>query len=193
MGVDINFYIEVRKGKKWRPLIWQTPVELKSFISKEDEGKKWEQNNCFFWCRYYHFRDFIVDRAHYGLPDDVSMEMKEHISDFEMGKGYFLLSDLQNFYHIEEDKMLSQMLQSRDYKMVEKLKQIEKQIKGKPVAKKDKENIYPYEERSIKEIYEDFQEEYGIFLQLLMAVRCFLEGANIYTDDYEVRILYGIC
>ena len=193
MGVDISFHIEVHKGEKWLPFIWQTPVKLKSYIYKKDEGKEWMQNDCCFWCRYYHFSDFVDEHATRGLPEDASMEMKEKLSKYEMGNWYFLLSDLSHFYHTEEEKMLSHLIQSRDYQLVKQLNRIEKFVKHKPLAKKDTETSYPYGDQSIKEIYNDFNEEFGIFLGLIMAVRSFLDSAYIYAEGNEVRILYGIC
>ena len=192
MGVDIGFHIEVYKGEKWLPLIWQTPMKLKSHLYEDDEGKEWMQNDCCFWCRYYHFRDFVNEYAQRGLPEDVSMEMKEELSQFEMGNGYFLLSDLSHFYRTEEKKMLSHLLQSRDYQLVKQLNRIEKFVKMKPLAKKDTACVYPYGDRSIKDIYNDFNEEFGVYLGLIMAVRSFLDGAYSYARDNEVRILYGI-
>ena len=192
MGVDISFHVEVHKGEKWMPLIWKTPMELKSYMYKEDEGKDWSQNDCCFWCRYYHFSDFVDEHATRGLPEDVSTDIKEELSKYEMGNGYFLLSDLCHFYHSEEKKMLSHFLQSRDYQLVKRLNRIEKYVKQKPLAKKDTEIFYPYGERSIEEIYNDFNEEFGMFLRLIMSVRSFLDGAYIYAEDNDVRILYGV-
>ena len=192
MGVDISFHIEVRYRDKWRPLVWQTPMELKSFVNEKDKEKERNSNNCCFWCRYYHFSDFIEDHATRGLPSDVSPEMKV-LEKYEMGNDYFLLSDLTHFYDTEEKKMLSHMLQSRDYQMVKQLNRIEKYVKQKPLAKKDTLGYSYYEERTIKEIYDDFQEECWLFLRLQMAVHSFLDGADIFADDNEVRILYAIC
>lgn len=121
MGVDISFHIEVRCKDKWRPLVWQTPMELKSYLYKEDEGKDWYTGHCCFWCRYYHFGDFLEDHATTGLPEDVSPEMKEELSG------------------------------------------------------------------------DDFQDEYWLFLRLLMAVRSFLDGVRVYVDGDKVRVLYAIC
>lgn len=131
MGVDISFHIEVRCRDKWRSVTWQTPMELKSYLYKDDEEK--------------------------------------------------------------EREMLSHMLQSRDYQMVKQLNRIERYVKKKPLAKKESEAYCPYEERTIKEIYDDFQDEYWLFLRLLMAVWSFLDGAHIYADGDKVRILYAIC
>lgn len=192
MGVEISFHIEVRCRDKWRPLVWQTPMELKSFVNEKDKEKEWNSNNCCFWCRYYHFSDFVENHTTRGLPSDVNPDMK-FLEEYEMGNGFFLLSDLTHFYDTEEKKMLSRILQSRDYQMVKQLNRIEKYVKQKPLAKKDIIGYNYYEERTIKDIYNDFQEEFGLFLRLQMAVRSFLEGADIYADDNEVRILYGIC
>ena len=65
----------------------------------------------------------------------------------------------------EEQEMLSHMLQSRAYQMVKQLNRIERYVKKKPLAKKDTESCFPYEERTIKEIYDDFQDEYWLFLK----------------------------
>ena len=89
--------------------------------------------------------------------------------------------------------MLTHLLQSRDFQLVKQLNRIEKFLKQKPLAKKDTGASYPYGDQSIKEIYNDFKEEFGIYLSLIMAVRSFLDGAYIYADDNEVRILYSIC
>ena len=83
MGVDVSFHIEVRRKNVWRPFIWQTPMEFCSDILKKDEDKEWQTNSCCYWCRYYHFRDFIEDCAKIGLPDDVSPEMKEKLSEMD--------------------------------------------------------------------------------------------------------------
>ena len=63
MGVDVSFHIEVRRKNVWRPFIWQTPMEFCSDIFKKDEDKEWQTDSCCYWCRYYHFRDFIEDCA----------------------------------------------------------------------------------------------------------------------------------
>ena len=85
------------------------------------------------------------------------------------------------------------MLESRDYQMVKQLNRIERYVKKKPLAKKDSEAYRPYEGMTIKEIYDDFQDEYWLFLRLLMAVRSFLDGAHVYEDGDKVRILYAVC
>ena len=89
--------------------------------------------------------------------------------------------------------MLTHLLQSRDFQLVKRLNRIEMLVKQKPLAKKDTEVSYPYGDQSIKGIYNDFNEEFGFYLDLIMAVRRFLDGAYIYADDNEVRILYSIC
>ena len=69
------------------------PMELKSHKDEKDEGKGWFTNICCYWCRYYHFRDFLDDYGNVGLPDDVSPQMKTELSDYEMGQG----ESLRNF------------------------------------------------------------------------------------------------
>ena len=193
MGIDIRFHIEVHKGEKWCPLIWRTPMALNSFICQEDEGKEWNENTCCYECRYYHFNDFLDECATRGIPDNASMELKEHLSGYEMGCGYFLLSELSHYYHTEEKKMLSDMLQSRDFQMLMQLDRIEKYLKQKPNGKNAPEIHAPCEERDIREIYSDFHEVFGNMRNLLMAARGLLDCANIYVNETKVRILYGVC
>lgn len=81
--------MEVRHKNKWRPVIWQTPMELKSCLYKEDEGKEWNTHHSFFIRRYYHFQDLIADYAINGLPDDVSPEFKKELAEWECSTGYF--------------------------------------------------------------------------------------------------------
>lgn len=192
MGVDISFHIEVRHRDKWRPLIWQMPMELKSYKDEEDEGRDWHTNSCCFWCRYYHFRDFLEDYAERRLPDDVSPEMKEKLSRYEMGQGYFLLSDLSDFCEQQEKDLLLQLLQARDYQITKQLNRIEKYVKQEPVTTKESDGDI-YDRRDIKEIYEDFQDEYWYYRSLHLSVRGFLKGARSFVDDKDVRVLYVIC
>lgn len=192
MGVDVSFHIEVRRKNVWRPFIWQTPMEFCSDILKKDEDKEWQTNSCCYWCRYYHFKDFLDDCAKRGLPDDVSPEMKEELSGYEMGNGYFSLSDLNHYYETEEKNMLAHMLQSRDYQMVKQLNRIEKYLKQKPLTKKDNLSFIYYEERTIKEIYEEFMDELWFFQSLVMIIRSFSANAFFYAKDDDIRILYAI-
>ena len=69
--------------------------------------------------------------------------MKEELSEYEMGNGYFMLSELSHFYDEKEQEMLSHMLQSRDYQMVKQLNRIERYVKKKPLAKKESEAYCP--------------------------------------------------
>ena len=87
---------------------------------------------------------FLEDHATTGLPEDVSPEMKEELSEYEMGTGYFMLSELSHFYDEKEQEMLSHMLQSRDYQMVKQLNRIERYVKKKPLAKRESEAYCPY-------------------------------------------------
>ena len=191
MGVDISFHIEVRHRNEWRPLIWQMPMELKSHKDEKDEGKGWFTNSCCYWCRYYHFRDFLDDYGNVGLPDDVSPQMKTELSDYEMGQGYFMLSNLSNFCEQQEKDLLVRLLQSRDYQITKQLNRIERFLKQEPTTKDESDEI-SYEGMSIKEIYEDFQDEYWYYQSLHLSVRGFLKGANNHKDDKDIRILYGI-
>lgn len=63
--------------------IWQAPMELKSWLSSEDEGKEWNTHLSFFTCRYHHFRDFIGCYAANGLPDDASPEFKKELEEWD--------------------------------------------------------------------------------------------------------------
>jgi hypothetical protein len=93
-----------------------------------------------------------------GLPDDVSPQMKTELSDYEMGQGYFMLSDLSNFCEQKEKDLLVRLLQSRDYQITKQLNRIERYLKQEPTIKDESDGI-GYEGMSIKEIYEDFQDE----------------------------------
>lgn len=126
------------------------------------------------------------------MPDDVSPEMKEELSGYDMGNGYFSLSDLTHYYETEEKKMLAHMLQSRDYQMVKQLNRIEKYLKQKPLAKKDCLSYIYYEERTIKEIYEEFMDELWFIQSLVMIIRSFSAKAFFYAEDEDIRILYAI-
>ena len=117
--------------------------------------------------------------------------MKAELSDYEMGQGYFMLSDLSNFCEQQEKDLLVRLLQSRDYQITKQLNRIERYLKQEPTIKDESDGI-GYEGMSIKEIYEDFQDEYWYYQSLHLSVRGFLKGANNHKDGKDVRILYAI-
>ena len=88
--------------------------------------------------------------------------------------------------------MLAHMLQSRDYQMVKQLNRIEKYLKQKPLAKKVCLSFIYYEERTIKEIYEECMEDLWFFQALKMSIRSFSVNAFFYAEDDDIRILYAI-
>lgn len=147
--------------------------------------------SCCYWCRYYHFRDFLDDYGSVGLPDDVSPQMKTELSDYEMGQGYFMLSDLSNFCEQQEKDLLVRLFQSRDYQITKQLNRIERFLKQESTTKDESDGI-GYEGMGIKEIYEDFQDEYWYYQSLHLSVRGFLRGAKASVNDKDVRVLYGV-
>lgn len=87
MGVDICFYMEVRKREKWIPMVIQIPSELVKYKTKEDEGKEWYTESCIYMCRYYQFEDFMEDNSTYHIPEDCSERFRKELSESQMGTG----------------------------------------------------------------------------------------------------------
>ncbi len=88
--------------------------------------------------------------------------------------------------------MLCSMLKSRDYRINMLLHRIEKYFQQKSINQESNDYICSDEDRSIGEIYEDFQNENGDLLNVKYAVQSFLKAAEIDADENDVRILFGM-
>lgn len=191
MANNIAFYIEVRVKNKWRPLILKTPMELVTYEYKKKK-RSWHVNSCCLSCKDYQFRDFLSYHDINNLPLDISPEMNDKLSKYEKKKGYFLYSSLVCYNYGKEKQMLCSMLKSRDYRVTMLLYRIEKYFQQKPIKQEDNDYVCSNEDRSIEEIYEDFQKENGDLLNLKYAVQRFLCAAEIHADENDIRILYGM-
>lgn len=192
MANNIAFYIEVRVKNKWRPLILKTPMELVTCEYKKKKGRSWYVNSCCLSCKDNQFRDFLSYHTLNDLPNDISPEMKDELSKYEKKKGYFMYSSLVCYNYGKEKQMLCSMLKSRDYRVTMLLYRIEKYFQQKPIKQEGNDYVCSNEDRSIEEIYEDFQNENGDLLNLRYAVQRFLSAAEIDADENDVRILFGM-
>lgn len=197
MGVDINFYIEVRKRDRWRPLVFKTPTELMGFVSEEEKGKEWRSAMCIYGCRYYHFQDFLEDESNgqRRLPDDCCEELRKELhtddEDYAFGRGYFMLNDLIHYCDTAKKEMLKHLLHSRDYQMVEQLNRIEKTVRGENIPKTDLPDTDIYADMTIEEIYSDYEESYGLLNDLCAYIHEALEISGIYYPSTgQVRVIY---
>ena len=192
MRNNLYFYIEVRVKNKWRPLIWKTPMELVTYEYKKKKGISWHVNSCCLSCKDNQFDEFLSYHAQNDLPIDISSEMKDELSKYEKTKGYIMYSSLVCYNYGKEKQMLCSMLKSRDYRINMLLHRIEKYFQQKSINQESNDYVCSDEDRSIGEIYEDFQNENGDLLNLKYAVQSFLKAAEIDADENDVRILLGM-
>lgn len=193
MGVDIALFLEVRHKKKWRAVRWKMPKELNSVEEPNAEDKEWDTHSYFFVCRYYHFRDFVEDHGRGGLPDDVSPEFREELGEYEMGTGYFAYADFSHFCTMKEKEMLDGMSHSAEHQMIKQLNRIERYVKQKPIAKTQLADKNGYAAMSVKQIYEQHDEEYGLFDHVRHIVDFLTRDCSIYSYADDIRIVYAIC
>lgn len=192
MGVDISFHIEIRKKEKWLPMVIQTPMELVSYQDEEDKGKEWYMQDEVYYCRYYHFSDFIEDKAVEHVPDDCSEVFLKELSESEMGTGYFMFSDLCDFCKDAEKELGKRLKESRENLLRLQLNRIEKAVTGKPAPKIKKQDNDYYSGMSESRIREEFDDEYCYFFDLRDAIRVWGKLSGSYVADADIRILYEI-
>ena len=90
MGVDIAFYIEVRNPENWVRLHFKPP-----FKTKEEPYQSYWDTDCFF-CRYYHFTDFLNEarsNIRGGPKERICKEIAEHLEEDDT-YGTFMFVDL---------------------------------------------------------------------------------------------------
>ena len=142
MGVDIHFCAEVRKQDKWQPLVWFTkPSEEKESYWEEKPlpGDNGMTPHFYIWLgRAYHYTDALEDMNDiHGYPNDMSEDLRARLPDeSEVSCGYFAYSALEQYLQNAEKKMLLNLLQSREYQLIERVNRIENAVLGKPVEDK---------------------------------------------------------
>lgn len=193
MGVDIALFMEVRHKNKWRPVIWQTPMELKRWHDEDDACKDWNNHMSIYTCRYYHFSDFLEDYAINGLPDDVSPELKSKADEWECSMGYFSFTHLSHFCEMKRKEMLANMSRSVECQMIKQLNRIERYVKQKPIVKTQQPDDDYYSSMSIKQIFEDYENEFFLFEYVRQIVNFLSFEGDIHADSDDIRILYCIC
>lgn len=190
MGVDIALFMEVRHRSKWRPVIWQTPMELKSWQSDDDKHKQWNTHHSIFSCRYYHFSDFIEDYAIDDLPDDVSPEFRKELTEWESSMGYFSFTRLSHFCEMKKKEMLVQMSRSVECQMIKQLNRIERYVKQKPIVKTQQPDDSYLSSMSIKQIFDNYNDELYLFEHVKHIIDFLAWEGDIHPNGDDIRILY---
>lgn len=194
MGVDICFYMEVRKREKWVPVVMQIPSELVEYKTREEKASTWYTQKSIYACRYYHFQDFLEDNATRGIPEDSEDVFSKELSDLEMGSGYFMFSDLCMYCEKLQKELDKRLQSSREHLLQLQLNRIEKAVTGK-VQKTKRANGTDdyYSGMSASNIREEFDDEYCNIFWLRDTIRSIVQVADCYAADADIRILYGVC
>ena len=192
MGVDIFFHAEVRKKDKWQPLIWyRKPQEnLESWRNEKIEDNGMVARYYLYGGRAYHYDDVLEDlNASHGFPEDMSDELRARLSsDKYITNGYFSLKDLTHYIESQEKKMLANLLQSRDYQLVQHMQRIEKAVLKQPMDDQLPETYLA--DYSIEQIYEDYLDEMYRLIRLSEVVYYLAEQFHLSTYEADIRIIY---
>lgn len=181
MSVNIYFSAEVRKDNRWIPLIW---------YSRQPQE---EEHYIIYGGRSYHYDDALEDiRSYQGYPDNMSEELRSRLpgkEDFAT-PGYFMFSDLLQFLDKAELKMMMDVMQSRDMQVIKHINRIEKAILQKSI--KDKISMSYLSDYSIKQIYQEYQNEIYHWVKLRNIVYYLADEFSSYPDENDIRIIYYI-
>ena len=194
MGVDIHFCAEVRKQEKWQPLVWFTKPS-------EEEHSCWAEKPLpgdngmtphflIFLGRAYHYRDALEDmNERQGYPDDMSDELRARLPDeSDVSSGYFAYTELEGYLENAEKKLLLNLLQSREYQLVEQLNRIENAVLGKPVE--DQIESSYLSNYSIEQIYEEYDDDVWNLNRLRHLIYYLADEIADHTREEDIRIIY---
>ena len=194
MGVDIAFYIEVRNQENWVQLHFKPPFE-----TKEDSNQSFWDTDCFF-CRYYHFTDFLHHAGGHivgGPRERISKEIAEHLEEDD-SYGTFMFVDLVKYCEEAEKKMFASLANAGLFPMKQQLDRIESILKSihpaterKDDSEKDDDNEDMY--YSAAEIYEEYASEHYCVRHLRDIVSGIVAACHPYVEESDVRIFYLIC
>jgi len=192
MGVDIAFHIEVRHQNKWHAFHWQTPMVLEKHPEEDDKGKEWKDHICCYCCRYYHFEDLIEDSngAKNGLPDDCSDEIRKKLEEYSTGSIPF--EDIVHFCDKAESNLLSNLSKSKECQITKSLQRIEKVVRQKQIPKSLEADDDYRSNMSIKEIYEEYQDEITNATRLRDIVWALMDNYWCISGS-DIRLIYCIC
>ena len=195
MSVSIDFYLEVWHDGQWSLLRWKQPTELMTY-SRTKAKHQWETRAMIFHCDYCFIDDFIEHYLHepYGLPDDVTPELKRILSlnHNGYGTGYFDVGRIWEYLKEKREEMLESLIQSRDYQMVYKLNKIEAKICGKkdssPIGLK---NEY-YKSNGIRDLYASYEGHIWAARFLASAITRFTDAFWVHIKDTDMRVIFSI-
>ncbi len=194
MGVDIAFYIEVRNQENWVRLHFKPP-----FKTEEEAYQSYWDTDCFF-CRYYHFTDFLNEarsNIRGGPKERICKEIAEHLEEDD-SYGTFMFVDLVEYCEEAEKKMFASLTNAGLFPVKQQLDRIESILKAihpetgrkdEPQEEDDSEDIY----YSAVEIYEEYTSEYYCVRHLRDIVSGIVAACHPYVEESDVRIFYLIC
>ena len=194
MGVDIHFCAEVRKQDKWQPLVWFTkPSGEKSSYWEEKplpEDNGMTPHFLIFLGRAYHYTDALEDmNERHCYPDDMSEDLRARLpNENDVSSGYFAYSALEQYLENAEKKLLLNLLQSREYQLVEQLNRIENAVMSKPVNNQ-KETSY-LSNYSIEQIYEEYDDDVWNLNRLRYIIYYLADEIADHTREEDIRIIY---
>ena len=194
MGVDVHFCAEVRKQDKWQPLVWFTKPS-------EDKESYWEEKplpgdngmtpHFYIWLgRAYHYTDALEEMNDiHGYPADMSEDLRARLPDeSEVSCGYFAYSALEQYLQNAEKKLLLNLLQSREYQLVEQLNRIENAVLDKPVE--DQIESSYLSNYSIEQIYEEYDDDVWNLNRLRHLIYYLADEITDHTREEDIRIIY---
>ena len=195
MGVSIDFYVEVRKDGQWHPFVWRTPMVLKRNIYDDEKGKDWDEHECFDGISSYLYEEFLFRSSNSqrdGLPEDVSPRFKKQLSESGLGCGYFDFEDLVDFCNEKEEEMFSKMEISSEHQLHKQLDRIETLLRNKTVKKKQERDDDWYAQYTVREIFDNFNENYEPVLSLRRNILVLLRESDIQVNYKDIRVLFSL-
>lgn len=195
MGVSIDFYVEVRKDGQWHPFVWRTPMVLKRNIYDDEKGKDWDEHECFDGISSYLYDEFLFRSSNSqrdGLPEDVSPRFKKQLSESGLGRGYFDFEDLVDFCNEKEEEMFSKMEISSEHQLHKQLDRIETLLRNKTVKKKQERDDDWYAQYTVREIFDNFNENYEPVLSLRRNILVLLRESDIQVNYKDIRVLFSL-
>ena len=190
MGVDIGIHIEVRKDNEWQLFCWKTPRKLHKYNNEEDKDEPWELHDSLSLDRFYPYENMIEEAPSVsgGLPDDLSVQLKEMDFSGYLSTGSFLFSDLVQYCEQSKEKLLNDISRARDLQVLAQLDRIEAAVCEEKTKKRKSDGSREFSSLSIQWMFEMYEDDTFCVRRLRDTVFALMNGMSVSAKD--IRLVY---